>query len=59
MLCRRFLDAAVEAALRPLLVCFNRPLAERLKQQTVGASGEPAYGLVSTFLQAATSDDRV
>ncbi|NIW86169.1 MAG: ATP-binding domain-containing protein [Gammaproteobacteria bacterium] len=43
-LARDFFERALHADRRPLLVCFNRPLAERLKSR-VGAGG-----YVSTFL---------
>ena len=39
----RFFENAVEAGKRPLLVCFNRPLREKLK------SGLPDSGLVQTW----------
>ncbi len=49
----RFFDAAVEAGRRPLLVCFNRPLAERLKATvTLGGRVDTWYGLLATFLQS-------
>ena len=49
----RFFAAAGEAGKRPLLVCFNRPLAERLKA-TTGKHGmvETWYGLMSRFLES-------
>ena len=49
----RFFNAALKAGRRPLLVCFNRPLAERLKA-SLGPGGkvETWYGLLSTFLQS-------
>jgi hypothetical protein len=49
----RFFAGAGEAGKRPLLVCFNRPLAERLKA-TTGRHGmvETWYGLLSRFLES-------
>lgn len=49
----RAFEAAVAAGRGPLLVCFNRPLAERLKA-AIGKSGviETWYGLVVRFLES-------
>ena len=49
----RFFAASGEAGKRPLLVCFNRPLAERLKA-TTGKHGmvETWYGLLDRFLKS-------
>lgn len=49
---RHFFDKAVAQGKRPLLVCFNRPLSERLKAN-VGDGGAvyTLYGLYDTFLK--------
>jgi hypothetical protein len=52
MIARHFFDEAVACGRRPLLVCFNRPLAERLRVM-VRAGGRVStwYGLIASFLQ--------
>lgn len=52
-LARTFFDRAVAAGKRPLLVCFNRPLSERLKR-TVGPGGAVYTfdGLCDSFVKA-------
>jgi hypothetical protein len=49
---RLFFDQALSTGHRPLFVCYNRPLAERLKY-TVGKGGYVStwYGLCSKFLE--------
>jgi hypothetical protein len=48
---QRFFARAVEASRRPLLVCFNRPLAERLKATAPGDGVVTTwYGLCDKFL---------
>jgi hypothetical protein len=49
---RLFFDQALSSGLRPLFVCFNRPLAERIKH-TVGKGGYVStwYGLCAKFLE--------
>lgn len=44
LIAREFVATALGAGRRPLLVCFNRPLAERLRAHV------PAGGRVSTFM---------
>jgi len=49
----RFAEAALAAGKRPLLVCFNRPLAERLKATAPpGALVDTFYGYLDRFLKA-------
>jgi superfamily I DNA and RNA helicase len=49
----RYVDAAVASAKRPLLVCFNRSLAERLKMTvSQGTTVDTFYGLMDRFLGA-------
>ncbi len=52
LIARHFFDRAVECGRRPLLVCFNRPLSERLKT-SVRAGGRVTtfYGLCTDFLR--------
>ena len=49
---RLFFDKALSSGHRPLLVCFNRPLAERMKHN-VGKGGHVNtwYGLCAKFLE--------
>jgi len=50
-LARHFYDKSIEEGKRPLLVCFNRPLRERLKNSVQeGGSVYTFLGLLSTFL---------
>ena len=47
----RFAESAVAAGKRVLLVCFNRPLAERIKMSVPkGAYVDTFYGLMDRFL---------
>ncbi len=50
---RRFLDSEVSANRKVLLVCYNRPLADRLKE-SVGDAGKVStfYGFCDEFLQS-------
>lgn len=50
---RRFFERALEAGRRPLFVCFNRPLAEKVRA-TCPAGGliQTWYGLCAKFLEA-------
>jgi len=49
----RFAERAVAAGKRVLLVCFNRPLAERLKMTVPqGAHADTFYGLMDRFLKS-------
>ncbi len=52
MIARHVFDRAIGQGRRPLLVCFNRPLSERLKV-TVGSGGLVTtwYGLCAAFLE--------
>ena len=53
ILAARYIDAATVAGKRPLLVCFNRPLAERLKIMAPhSATVNTFYGLMDQFLEA-------
>lgn len=53
LLARRFYDRAIAASRRPLMVCFNRPLAERLKRNTnPGGYTNTFQGLCYRFLEA-------
>ncbi|WPL11995.1 ATP-binding domain-containing protein [Thiorhodovibrio litoralis] len=53
LVARHFFDDCLERGQRPLLLCFNRPLAERLKH-LVGRGGmvETWYGFCDQFLRA-------
>jgi superfamily I DNA and RNA helicase len=47
----RFAESAIAAGKRVLLVCFNRPLAERIKMSVFkGAYVDTFYGLMDKFL---------
>lgn len=49
----KFIEMAVANGRRPLLVCFNRPLAERMKAAAPeGATVSTFYGHLDRFLQA-------
>ena len=49
----RFMEMAVAVGRRPLLVCFNRPLAERMKAVAPeGATVSTFHGHLDRFLQA-------
>jgi len=49
---RHFFDKAIARGRRPLLVCFNRPLSERLKANVrKGGAVYTLYGLYDTFLK--------
>jgi len=49
----RFAEGAAAAGKRVLLVCFNRPLAERLKMTVPqGARVDTFYGLMDSFLKS-------
>ncbi|NEV65089.1 NERD domain-containing protein/DEAD/DEAH box helicase [Thiorhodococcus minor] len=53
LVARHFFDLCIEQGRRPLLLCFNRPLAERLAR-LVEPGGQVAtwYGFCDTFLQS-------
>jgi hypothetical protein len=49
----RFAESATSAGKRVLLVCFNRPLAERMKMNVPkGAYANTFYGLIDRFLKS-------
>ena len=49
----RYVDSAVTSGKRPLLVCFNRSLAERLKMTVLqGTTVDTFYGFMDRFLEA-------
>ena len=50
---RRFLDREVSANRKVLLICFNRPLADRIRE-SVGGAGKVStfYGFCDEFLQS-------
>jgi hypothetical protein len=53
MVAGRFAERAAAAGKRVLLVCFNRPLAERLKMTVPqGAHVDTFYGLMDRFLKS-------
>ena len=48
-----FINSAVSSGERPLLVCFNRPLAERLRSMvSQDAKVDTFYGFLDRFLQS-------
>ncbi len=53
LVARHFFDQCVERGDRPLLLCFNRPLAERLKHLVAsGGRVETWYGFCDQFLKS-------
>ena len=53
LVARHFFDQCLERRQRPLLLCFNRPLAERLKRLVApGGLVETWYGFCDQFLKS-------
>lgn len=52
LIAQRYFQGAVQAGQRPLLVCFNRPLAERMKATLEGGYVNTWHGLCDRFLRS-------